>query len=89
MNIQPSSRFAVSMHTKTSHPQFNSKKYSVKPANKQLKNLAEKYRTLVTLEDPDDNEQEQLEKILELAVFDMQLNELLVNVDEQVANFCS
>jgi hypothetical protein len=53
--------------------------------NKELQKLAEKYYRLMSLKEPFDFELNQLEEILELATIDEELNDLLINIDEQIA----
>lgn len=53
--------------------------------NQQLQLLAKKYYVLMSIEEPSDNEQKQLEEILELATIDEDVNNLLLVVDEYIA----
>lgn len=53
--------------------------------NQQLQQLAEKYYVLMSIEEPCDDELQELEQILELATIDEEVNNLFLVVDEYIA----
>lgn len=53
--------------------------------NQELQKLAEKYYRLMSIEEPSDSELSQLEEILELATIDEELTDLLIEIDEKIA----
>jgi len=85
MNQDPSSIFFRKMDIKTLYQYSKGENVFLKPESL-VNEIAQEYRRLVKIKSPCDDELNHIEQILELAIYDVELSNLINQVDKQIVH---